>query len=241
MSAKLIHKIELWAKLLVAAFRSNSNQQFYDRISGNYDEIFVEHKRHAIKIAQLLVREFAGQESGTQILDVGCGTGLLSNILSTRGFNVVGIDFSQKSLALLHQRYPDIAVLNADVVNLPIRINCCQAVVSLGAWRHFIDTQKAMDELVKTLTKNGVLIIGYFPPSYAGAIHQGQGYWAKLSGQFYQWVLRKLGYVDNVSPDLESHAIYLAKRYFESVVSVKSGPHWRLIMARNLRKYPHRD
>ncbi len=241
MSAKLIHKIELWAKLLTAAFRSHSNQQFYDHISDSYDDIFVEHKQHAVKIAQLLVREFAGQESTTQILDLGCGTGLLSNILSTRGFNVVGIDFSQKSLVLLHQRYPDIVVLNADVANLPIRKACCHAVVSLGAWRHFTDTQKAMDELVKTLTKHGVLIIGYFPPSYAGTIHQGRRPWAKFTGQFYQWVLRKLGYIDNVSPDLESHTIYLAKRYFESVDSVRSGSHWRLIVARNLRKCPHRD
>jgi len=230
-------KFALWTKLLYTAMRSRSNQQFYDRIADIYDEIFVEHKQHAHKIAQLLTNEFADRESFIRVLDLGCGTGLLSRILVHSGFNVVGVDLSLQSLRILQKRCQNITVLNTDVTSLPVTSRCCDAVVSLGAWRHFHNIEQVMAELVGTLTERGIVIIGYFPPSFAGAVHQGQGHFATLTSTIYQWILGKFGYMDNVSPQLESQTINLAKRYFESVVSVKSGQHWRLIVARNLRKF----
>jgi SAM-dependent methyltransferase len=51
---------------------------------------------------------FAGDVAGRSVLDAGCGTGYLSKQLSDRGAVVIGIDFSERMIAIAREQYPDI-------------------------------------------------------------------------------------------------------------------------------------
>jgi 2-polyprenyl-3-methyl-5-hydroxy-6-metoxy-1,4-benzoquinol methylase len=56
--------------------------------------------------------------SGIDYLDRGCGTGLLRNILVSKGFEVPGIDVSLESLRLLQQRESRINDIQADLSSI---------------------------------------------------------------------------------------------------------------------------
>lgn len=228
--------IRLWSKVLVAALCSKSNQEFYDRISPIYDQCFVTHKLHASNMAAILLEDYKGLEKNTLVLDLGCGTGLLSNILASKGFEVLGVDISLESLRLLQQREPRINTIQADATLLPFADGSCQAVVSLGAWRHFPDFRRVIAEVARILKNDGLLIVGYFPPAIGGVVRQGDSHWRQLLVRLYQFLIRKRGYVDHIDLSLEPMTVSWAKDHFEQVKTVDSGEHWRLIIARGLRQ-----
>jgi len=71
-------KFRLWWKVIWAALSSRSNQIFYDRISSIYDEVFVDHKIHAETMLKILSDIYTDHKHETLVLDLGCGTGILS-------------------------------------------------------------------------------------------------------------------------------------------------------------------
>jgi len=228
--------MRLWGKVLAAALCSKSNQEFYDRISPIYDQCFVTHKLHAGNMAEILLEDYKGREKNTVVLDLGCGTGLLSNILVSKGFDVLGMDISLESLRLLQQREPGINTVQADATLLPFTDGSCHAVVSLGAWRHFSDLRRVIAEVARILKDDGLLIIGYFPPAIGGVVQQGDSHWRQLLVRLYQSLIRKRGYVDHIDLSLEPMTISCAKDLFKKVGTVDSGECWRLIVARGLRQ-----
>ena len=221
----------LWLKVLFNALRSHSNQQFYDRISPIYDQVYTEHKLHAINMANVLDAAYANRKSSTLIMDLGCGTGMLGRILAGRGFATIGQDISLQSLRRLKQVDSRVPVVQSDAHLLPVADNSFDAVVSLGAWRHFPEPDQVMAEISRILRKDGLLIIGYFPPALGGAIHHTGGMLSTLLTSVYQFVTRKLGYVDRPGMSLESETLELASRFFQHSDTVKSGKHWGLIVS----------
>lgn len=228
-------KLRQLLKVAWAALSSRSNQAFYDKISPIYDEVFVEHRMHAETIVSLLSDLYAGKTQETLVLDLGCGTGMVSKLLSEKGFKTIGLDESFESLRLLNTQEAGFPVLQARAEHLPVKNKSFQSVVCLGVWRHFPDQQIVLDEIAGVLDKEGVLIVGYFPPAFAGLVHAGSGRLNKLLSWFYHTVTRKLGYYDRTDARLEQDTITEAAKRFETVSKITSGKHWRLIFAQNPR------
>ena len=190
------------------------------------------HKLHADKMVDMLSTTYADQESTTLVLDLGCGTGILTRMLAGKGFDVTGLDISFESLLLMQQSAPRIHTVHGDGTHLPFTDGSFQAVVSLGAWRHFSEPQRVFTEVTRILKSDGVLIVGYFPPALGGAVHQGHGIWHKLLARLYQLMIRRLGYVDRADLSLEPQTVSLARNHFDEVRTVTSGEYWHLIVAR---------
>lgn len=53
-----------------------------------------------------LFEQYLPDVNGTKVLDVGCGTGRISQYLAKRGATVVGIDFSEKAIAIARKQSP---------------------------------------------------------------------------------------------------------------------------------------
>ncbi|MEJ1298217.1 MAG: class I SAM-dependent methyltransferase [Candidatus Sedimenticola sp. (ex Thyasira tokunagai)] len=226
--------IKFWQLLKVAwaALSCRSNQAFYDRISPIYDEVFVDHRIHAKTIDGLLSGLYAGKEKATVVLDLGCGTGMISKLLSDRGFRVIGIDVSFESLRILARQGAQLPVIQARAERLPISNGCLQSVVCLGVWRHFTNPQKVLDEVARVLDRDGILIVGYFPPAIAGLIHMSAGRYGQLLAGLYHTLSSKLGYSDRADFALEQEAMEDASKRFVMVSTITSGKYWRLISAR---------
>lgn len=73
--------------------------------------------KHAFvfKYGEDLVKLLNPQE-GERILDLGCGTGYLTNLIATSGAEVIGIDNSESMIAKAKSSYPgiDFRVMSAE-------------------------------------------------------------------------------------------------------------------------------
>jgi ubiquinone/menaquinone biosynthesis C-methylase UbiE/uncharacterized protein YbaR (Trm112 family) len=224
-------KIILWIKIIWAALSSRSNQAFYDKISTFYDDVYVEHNVHAKTIITMLNEIYSLDENKTLILDLGCGTGMMTTLLSEKGFKVVGVDLSLSSLCVHQDNHPTHKLIQADANFLPIADGTFHSVVCLGVWRHFPDVEKILNEVSRILTNDGSFIVGYFPPALAGSIHLNQNWLGKLLIRFYTLLTKSLGYIDRADFSLEEETVKIAKRKFKKVSNVKSAFNKDILLA----------
>ena len=225
-------KLSAWFKIAWAALTSGTTQKFYDRISTIYDDVFVDHRIHAEAIVGILKEIYADRESQTLVLDLGCGTGMLSRMLAENGFMVVGLDISFESLRVLKLKDPPFVVAQADAEKLPVAGSCYQSIVCLGVWRHFANPDRVLDEIARTLAPEGTFIVGYFPPKIAGAVQLGHGVVSGLISRLYRWVTGILGYQDRADFALEVETKALIKERFESLSQIASGKQYHLLVAK---------
>ena len=100
---------------------------------------------------------------GSRVLDVGCGIGGSSRILSKEyGFEVVGISISQEQIKRANELTSNDDFCRFDVMNaldLKFPKGSFDGVWSVEAGPHMSDKQKFADEMLRVLRPGGVLAI----------------------------------------------------------------------------------
>jgi SAM-dependent methyltransferase len=95
--------------------------------------------------------------AGQQLIDLGCGTGLLLDELHTRG-RPVGVDFSPRALEFCRQRDLD-RLIRAEVTHLPLRSASADIVTALDLTEHVEDDEGLIAEVARTLRPGGHLLL----------------------------------------------------------------------------------
>ncbi len=100
---------------------------------------------------------------GSRVLDVGCGIGGSSRILSNDyGFDVVGISISQQQIKRANELNTNTEFCRFEVMNaldLKFEKGSFDGVWSVEAGPHIVDKQKYADEMLRVLRPGGVLAI----------------------------------------------------------------------------------
>ena len=91
---------------------------------------------------------------GATVLDVGCGTGDLCDVVAAAGYSPVGVDFSAGMLAAAHTRAP---LARADALVLPVPDASVAGVVTGFALRNFVDLDRFFRECARVLRPGGRL------------------------------------------------------------------------------------
>jgi ArsR family transcriptional regulator len=134
--------------------------KWYDALSKNYDELYHEEqsKKHA-KVLQLL-----GNKDFKIIIDVGCGTGKLLGLISSKGQLGVGIDLSGQMLIKAKRRTTDsgIQLVRADASHLPLQGQVADAVTSVSMTESGPVSEEHFNELSRIATRNATLIMTIF-------------------------------------------------------------------------------
>lgn len=96
-------------------------------------------------------------------LDVGCGTGLLTEILSSMSDSVIAVDFSEESLRVLRSKgLKNVTVVQADLTCLPFEDSVFDVCVCANTLQHLTPDgaqQRAVAELGRVTKDNGTLCV----------------------------------------------------------------------------------
>lgn len=99
--------------------------------------------------------------NGATVLDVGCGNGIIARSLGEAGFNVYGIDISQKAIEKAREltTLPNVSfdVISAD--ELVADGHRYHAVICSEVLEHLNQPEKLLSILYQSLTDDGILIV----------------------------------------------------------------------------------
>jgi demethylmenaquinone methyltransferase/2-methoxy-6-polyprenyl-1,4-benzoquinol methylase len=93
-----------------------------------------------------------GLEPGSQVVDVGCGTGDLCRDLNAVGYRALGVDMSMGMLAHARASAP---LLQADALELPLPASRLDGAVSGFALRNFVALPPVFSELARVIRPGG--------------------------------------------------------------------------------------
>ncbi len=116
------------------------------------------------EIGRELVKKIEGHEEARYILDVGMGTGWMTNRLANLfpDAKVVGIDCAIGMLEQARKKYEGLQVIQADARQLPFKAGTFDIVISNLAYQWVGDLAKAFCESHRLLNKNGSLCLTMF-------------------------------------------------------------------------------
>ncbi|MDP1834058.1 MAG: class I SAM-dependent methyltransferase [Candidatus Moranbacteria bacterium] len=105
----------------------------YNKIAKKYAEAFDNDRSDDRYVDRLL----ACLGRNGRILDLGCGTGRLAGYMQAKGFEVVGVDLSEKMLEIAKRKHPGIGFILADMRELELEEKSFDAVCLAYSIFHF--------------------------------------------------------------------------------------------------------
>ena len=93
-----------------------------------------------------------------RILDLGCGTGYLTNIIASSGATVVGIDNSHEMIAKASQEYPNVEFRVQSATEFHFD-ESFDAIFSNAALHWVLEKEKAVDCMYDNLKRTGRLVL----------------------------------------------------------------------------------
>lgn len=98
---------------------------------------------------------------GAEVLDVGCGNGVISRSLGEQGFRVKGIDISEKTIekARLLNQFSNVSFDVISAEQLVADGKCYHAIICSEVLEHLTDPGKLLKVLYQTLHSEGILIV----------------------------------------------------------------------------------
>jgi SAM-dependent methyltransferase len=105
-----------------------------------------------------LIAAFArlsGLPRGARVADLGCGSGIFTELLRRAGYHAVGLDISPKLVALGMSKYPGLVLIEGDAEKLPFESDSFDGVLLSGLVHHFPDPRRLAAEVARVLKPCG--------------------------------------------------------------------------------------
>lgn len=154
---------------IAAGEHAKSVQNLFDRIALRYDLIndlqsFGLHRRWKKQVVR-----FANVRKGDNALDVCCGTGDLTLALARNGAEVIGLDFSERMLAVAEARKTKLLGQSTDRIlpkfvqgnaeELPFAENTFDAVTIGYGLRNLSSWEKGLAEILRVAKPGGRIVV----------------------------------------------------------------------------------
>lgn len=140
---------------------------------------------------------------GSQMLDGGCGMGAWTVFLSSQGFNVVGLDISERTITRLKELLPRHRFVCGDIRRTSFHDGSFDAYLSWGTFEHFENgLGECVREARRVLKPGGLLFVSVPHQNWrhilrdSRALHKWDSTYDPTHGyrqpqRFYQWRLTR--------------------------------------------------
>lgn len=178
--------------------------------------------------------------SGKRVLDAGCGAGRFGELFANSGAEIVGLDLSRAVDAAWQNigRRPGAHILQADLMEIPLREHTFDLVFSIGVLHHSVSAARAFAELTRFVKPGGELAVWVYarsPRAWVDALDERYRSVTRRIPRELLYrlshvavplgaVLRKLQQVPRIGPRLVG--LYLAVC---PKVSLHPDPRWRVL------------
>jgi SAM-dependent methyltransferase len=127
--------------------------EFFDShaATDTYDVFASESKARLIAA----IIRLGGFKRGSRIVDLGCGSGVFSDLLHQQGCDTVGLDLSPQLVALGRRNYPDVEFVEGDVEHLPFPPMSFDGVLLSGIVHHLPNPLRCAAEVFRILRPGG--------------------------------------------------------------------------------------
>lgn len=161
----------------LALVARKDTRSFYDAFSPDYDSLVVG-QPNAAQIARFLSEYLQDQTlQPSHVLDLGCGTGLLSQHLVMLGPIVCGVDFSSGQLARAAAKAIGLRLAQADVSALPYRAETFDVVAGYQVLPHLPGREIAVfAEAFRVLRADGAFLVDPAASSPPSRKQRGTGF-----------------------------------------------------------------
>lgn len=126
-----------------------------------------------------MLKRYAKNKEKIRVLDIGCGSGLITKKIQDLGFDVEGLDFSEEAVKKTRSNGIDAEICDLDE-GISKNDNEFDVVWAGDIIEHVFDPINLIKEINRILKKDGILILGI--PSDVGLISRIK----VLLGQSYQ-------------------------------------------------------
>ena len=92
---------------------------------------------------------------GARVADLGCGSGVFTDLLGKQGYHAVGLDLSPKLIALARTKYSGVEFLEGDVEHLPFPDESLDGILLSGLVHHLPDPSRCASEVYRVLNRGG--------------------------------------------------------------------------------------
>lgn len=186
-----------------------------------YHKMYINEERHwwfrsKTDIIKNLINFFAGNFTGKNILDAGCGTSFLSKSIFGGAADIYNVDSCSLSLDYSRKRGM-VNVINSDLNNLPFKDGFFDIIICTDVIEHNQDDGGLVGELSRVL-KSGGLLIATVPamPSLWGPQDEKLGHFKRYArkefGKLFEkdFKILKLSYFNS----LLSPPIFILRKLF---------------------------
>lgn len=130
-------------------------------VNKSYLKDYLYYKKTYLKDTLNQLREAKKINSNTVYLEIGCGAFYLGQTIAKYTKMVIGIDYCPSALKIAkimleEKGIENYLLIQANILDMPIRDNVIDLIYGGGVIEHFNDTQKCVNELYRVLKKGGV-------------------------------------------------------------------------------------
>ncbi|MBC5793179.1 MAG: class I SAM-dependent methyltransferase [Nanohaloarchaea archaeon] len=166
---------------------------------GDYEGEYRENREIVEKEKQLF-KKLSDNIKGDKVLDLGCGTGVpFDRYLVDEGFDLTGIDISEKHIRKARENIPEAKFLQGDFFDQDFGENSFDAVVSFYAIFHIPreEHQKLFEEVRPWLKDDGALLVTMGAEEmeqHKEEIGGGELVWSSYSREKNKELIEKAGF-----------------------------------------------
>jgi ubiquinone/menaquinone biosynthesis C-methylase UbiE len=96
--------------------------------------------------------------SGSRVVDLGCGSGVFTDVLQRRGYRCSGVDLSPKLIEIARAKFRDVEFVEGDVEQLPFADASFDGVLLSGLVHHLPDPSRCAAEVFRILRPGGTFV-----------------------------------------------------------------------------------